>query len=46
VKAAICARGVTGVFSTTDPQQSLEAIEKAMGVRLTYVTRFVALFHD
>lgn len=46
VKASICERGVTGVFSTEDPGQSLDAIEKALGARATSFTRFVTLLHD
>ncbi|ATQ69168.1 MULTISPECIES: FecR family protein [Methylosinus] len=44
--AAICARGVTGVFSADDPAQAIEAIETALGLRATFVTRFVAILHE
>jgi len=43
---AICARAVTGVFGTTDPLQSLEALETALGLRLTFFSRFVAVFRE
>jgi transmembrane sensor len=46
IKPAICARRVTGVFGTNDPQESLEEIEKALGIRATFFTRFVAFLHD
>jgi transmembrane sensor len=44
--AAICARAVTGVFSVENPQQTLEAIETALGLRATSLTRFVTLLHE
>jgi len=46
VRAAICARRVTGVFGTEDPLESLDEIEKALGLRATFFTRFVALLHE
>jgi len=44
--AAICARGVTGVFSADDPAQAIEAVETALGLRATFITRFVAILHE
>jgi transmembrane sensor len=44
--AAICARGVTGVFSADDPVQAIEAVETALGLRAAFVTRFVAILHE
>ncbi|WP_400768572.1 FecR family protein [Methylosinus sporium] len=46
VSEAICARAVTGVFGTQDPLQSLEALETALGLRLTFFSRFVAVFRE
>jgi transmembrane sensor len=43
---AICARTVTGVFGTQDPLQSLEALETALGLRLAFFSRFVAVFRE
>jgi transmembrane sensor len=46
VSKAICARRVTGVFGTDDPLEALEEIEKALGLRATFFTRFVAFLHE
>ncbi len=44
--SAICARRVTGVFGTDDPLESLDEIEKSLGLRSTTFTRFLAVLHE
>ncbi|SFK82907.1 transmembrane sensor [Methylocapsa palsarum] len=42
----ICTRRVTGVFGLGEPLVSLEEIEKSLGLRATYLTRFMAILHE
>ncbi len=44
--STICARRVTGVFGTDDPLESLDEIEKSLGLRATIFTRFIAVLHE
>jgi transmembrane sensor len=46
MSAAICSRGVTGVFPTDDVEQALDALEVALGMRMTRITRFLVLAHE
>jgi transmembrane sensor len=46
VPAAVCARPVTGVFSTDKPLQALHEIEAFLGLHAVHVTDYLILFYE
>ena len=46
VPTAICARPVTGVFSTRNPLQALHEIEVFLGLHAVHLTDFLILLYD
>jgi len=46
VPAAVCARPVTGVFSTGKPLQALHEIEAFLGLHAVHVTDYLILFYE
>jgi transmembrane sensor len=46
MRASICARRVSGVFSTSDPSASLREIEFFLGLRATQITSYLILLSE
>ncbi|CAN2536182.1 Protein+FecR [Methylocapsa aurea] len=46
LRAADCARRVTGVFDADDPRRALKEMEEALGLRAIYLTDYLIVLHE